>query len=234
MGSIFGVLLGVSFATGALLGVGVARGCSRPSPVVTPAIVSTPTPQAHGEATSSGGSVSNTSGSLDLEVVIPRRIRGQAGELPAHGGGSGMLGPDAPHEAPSSASQTVGTMDDEGPIVIRVRHQIAASASATSSAAASASVPNLLHPVDSSPDHSRLGVLLAYPVGLALDVEVLQLQVPAWLVGAPLEVGLDVTGNASQVGAGLSVGGKWFAVGGAWTAWTLGDRGLFLAIGARF
>jgi hypothetical protein len=122
------------------------------------------------------------------------------------------------------------------PIIIRIRQT--ATAAASSGASSSAAVPMAdtqgggRH-LEASPTHARLGAMVAtVPGALALTYQLEHVEVPPWVVGIPLEVGLDVQGNLSQVGAGVSVGSKAFATGGGYVGWT--GPGWYVGAGLRF
>ncbi|MBO9542720.1 hypothetical protein J7643_19195 [bacterium] len=108
------------------------------------------------------------------------------------------------------------------------------SAVAASEVTSSAAVP-VAAPRDALPTHGRLGVVLTTMPGmLAADVQLARVEVPPWVVGAPLEVGLDLVGNLEAGGAGVSVGDKAFAFTGAWSTWDGRERGIALGAGLRF
>lgn len=118
-------------------------------------------------------------------------------------------------------------------IVIEATQSVVAEASSSAIAAASASAPVVNKSFTT--EHGRLGVIAAIVPGVvAVDLEAVRVDVPAGLVGMPLEVGLDVEMSTRQAGAGVSVGAKAFVEVGRWSRWNLGDRGWYVGAGMRF
>lgn len=127
-------------------------------------------------------------------------------------------------QSPNSAAQ-----DEE--IVIEMSQAIASSA--RSNAAASVSVP-VVYKLPTT-DHGRVGVILSTMPGVvALDVEILRADLPPWLAGVPMEVGLDLAGNLEAGAVGVSAGGKAFAIAGAWIQWDGRAQGVLAGVGMRF
>lgn len=84
------------------------------------------------------------------------------------------------------------------------------------------------------PDHGRLGVIVGpFPGVVAADLEVGRVDA-SWLIGKPLELGVDIEANHRQVGVGLTLGNKGFVEVGGFSEWTLSNQGLYLAGGMRF
>ncbi len=73
-----------------------------------------------------------------------------------------------------------------------------------------------------------------FPGLVALDVELVRLDVPPWMLGTPLELGIDVGAGPGAAVAGVSVGGKAYLAGGAWSRWTLTEQGIWAGAGLRF
>jgi hypothetical protein len=97
---------------------------------------------------------------------------------------------------------------------------MAATASSATEATASASVaiPDAVDP------YPRVGVLVGtMPGGVALDLELAQVH----------GVGIDLEGNAEQVGLGASFGDRLFLEAGGFVTYD-GAPGLFLGLGARW
>ena len=127
-------------------------------------------------------------------------------------------------EDPWPVTSTCSTADAISPIEVDVFQTIAT----TSSAVASVNVPVVKDPLTT---HDRLGVIATIMPGVvALDVEAMRLEAPSWIIGAPLELGLDLGGNLQAMSAGVSVGSKAFAEVGAWSRWNLSDRGLLVSV----
>ena len=146
----------------------------------------------------------------------------QAGEGPALGGTDS-----------GSTVAAIGT--DSPPIEI----DVTTSSTASSTAAATASAPSLpatIPPVRRGvPTHGRIGVLATTVPGiLAVDFEALQLRTPWWLVGQPIEVGLDAEANFAEAGAGISVGSKAFVEAGGCLGYYGRQRGIYVGGGLRF
>lgn len=192
-------------------GVGLAK-CSAPSPV--PLV--TPQPESRAEAAAS----TTATASQAVKVTI-RRPTGYNGDSSA---------PGAYPAVRTTEQETPGGLSHEE-IVIEVSQAMGAAASAE----ASASADHFRGIAEMVPAHGRIGVIAATMPGvLALDAQILRMDVPPWLLGMPLELGVDVAGNA-QVGAlGVTAGGKAFAGAWAWSRWNLSEQGLAGGVGLRF
>lgn len=207
-----------------LLGVGIAR-CSRPStpvPLVTPH--PDPSPAARAIATSSSAATA----SQTVRVTIRRPV--SADHAPQIRSKNRKWGPET-----QSGSDSPHAPTDFEEIIIEGMQTVSAAANS----AATASVNRSPASVNASPhfvnDHGRLGVVaLTAPGILAADFQLARLDVPPWLVGIPLELGLDVAANIETAAAGVTIGGKGFAGGYAWYRWDLGAQGLAAGIGLRF
>ncbi|MNT50442.1 hypothetical protein D3C72_1873620 [compost metagenome] len=82
-------------------------------------------------------------------------------------------------------------------------------------------------------DHARLGVFVGtVPGAIALTYQVTDVEIPPWVLGTPLELGLEVEGNAQQLGAGVSLGAKAFATAGGYVGWA--GPGWYVGLGTRF
>ena len=166
-----------------------------------------------------------------VHIVIRRWPR----SWPAAPSGSGV--PDRVATASGSVSpqappSVIAT--DSPPIEI----DVTTTSTASSTAAATASAPSLAAAVTVAQHpmlrHGRIGVLAATVPGvLAIDVEALQFRTPWWLVGQPLEVGLDAEANLAEAGAGISVGSNVYVEAGGFTTYRGGQRGLYLGGGLR-
>ncbi len=134
-----------------------------------------------------------------------------------------------------SGSTAVATATDSPPIEI----DVTTTATSSAMAAATASPPEPAAPISpagsAAPSHGRIGVLAATIPGVfAFDVEALQLRTPWWLVGQPIEVGLEAEANLAEAGAGITIGSKAFVEGGSYLGFDGRQRGLFVGGGLRF
>jgi hypothetical protein len=191
-----------------LAGVGLAK-CSAPSPVP----LASPAPAAQAAATASTAATASQA----VRVTIRR---------PTHEPHAPYFRPIYPHErGDDNVSSPEPHAQEE--IVIEVSQAIAAGASSQ----ASASVPVIKASL--TPDHARLGVIVAsVPGAIAITYQVADVEIPSWVLGTPLELGLDVEGNLSQVGGGISVGGKAFIEAGGFVSWE--GPGWYVGLGMRF
>ncbi len=83
--------------------------------------------------------------------------------------------------------------------------------------------------------HGRIGVLAGtLPGVLALDYQAARVDVPPWLLGMPLELGVDVAVNLEAGAIGVTAGGKGFAGLYGYSRWDLSDQGVALGAGLRF
>lgn len=181
--------------------------CSHPAPRVSSAPAM---PASHSQANASGSAAVTASQVTQATVIID--------DLP---------------EPPASGSARPPEMRRRVTVTLVATQAIAVAAS--SSAAASASVDHFAEVGKMMPDHGRVGVILAtMPGAVALDVELLRAELPPWLLGAPMEVGLDVAGNLEAGAVGLSCGSKAFILAGAWSRYNLSDRGWYVGAGMRF
>ena len=154
---------------------------------------------------------------------------------PGAGGGNPVQAGEGRASGTDSGSTDMATATDSTPIEI----DVTTTSTASSTAAATASAPSLaaeLQPARSvAPSHGSIGVLASTVPGvLAVDVEALQLSTPWWLVGQPLEVGLDAEANLAEVGAGVSVGSKAFVEAGGYLGYSGRQRGIYVGGGIRF
>ena len=134
----------------------------------------------------------------------------------------------------SGSGATSASTPDSPPIEIDVTTTSVASASASATASLPSQVAAIRSPL-AVQDHGRIGLLAATVPGvLAVDFEALQLRTPWWLVGQPIEVGLDAEANLAEAGAGISVGSKAFLAAGGFLGYSLRERGLYLGAGLRF
>lgn len=153
------------------------------------------------------------------------------GEVPARRGKlaetATAYGSDAPLAAPSAGAT------DSPPIEIDVTTTTAASTSAAATAPAPATGTFLARP--QLPTHGRIGVLAATVPGvLAVDVEALQVRTPWWLIGQPVEVGLDAEASLAEAGAGIALGSKVFAEAGGFVTYKGIQPGICVGAGLRF
>ena len=160
------------------------------------------------EATASAAAVATSSaatvGKQTIRVTIPR-------QTPPQGPKRRVLVPEGTTVPPDE--------ENAPPIVIELEQTMAATASSESQATASAMVAHA--PVDPFP---RAGVLVGtMPGGVALDLELAQVH----------GVGIDLEGNAEQVGLGASWGDRLFLEGGGFVTYD-GAPGLFVGLGARW
>lgn len=204
-----------------LAGVGMAR-CTRPEP---PVPLVTPRPEVQASATSTAMA------SQSVRITIRRpQTKAPSGSQQATSqepAGATFRGGLVRLDPPESA-------DDE---VITV--EIAQTVTAAASSAASVEIledpeTRLTNPRGFQGDHGRLGaILITAPGVLALDYQLARVDVPPWVAGMPLELGLDVAANTAMLGGGVSVGGKGFATSGLWVGFQ-GGMGWYLGLGARF
>ncbi|MBU6428052.1 MAG: hypothetical protein KGR26_03500 [Cyanobacteria bacterium REEB65] len=146
----------------------------------------------------------------------------QVGESPAPGG-----------TASGSTAAAIGA--DSSPIEIDVTTSSTARSTAATTASAPSQVAAAMPTQLPVPNHGRIGVLAATVPGvLAVDVEAFQLRTPWWLVGQPIEVGLDAEANLAEVGGGISLGSKAFLEAGGYTTYHGDQLGLYLGGGLRF
>lgn len=201
--------------------------CAPRVPLATPM----PVPAAQAIASSSAAVV----GTQSMRVTI-RRTVGRNGAPTASQQAAAQDALEGPLPAiqvsQDPGKQAVSDNQDEE-IIIELSQAVTSGAS--SSAAASASVDQFRQVAEMIPNHGRLSVLLGTMPGLvALDVELLRVDVPPWLLGVPLEMGLDLAGNLETGALGVSVGGKAYAMAGAWSTWRGDQQGLLLGVGMRF
>ena len=204
--------------------VGTSR-CSAPTvpPAPPPA-----TPAATSAATSS--TVATTE--FEFEAIIPPR---RVAQNPYTVVQASPLGSQTQQQRGDQVDKNspgpYSAVQDE-PIIIRIRQT--ATAAASSEASASLSQPSTVESsANSEQTHARLGTMVAtVPGALALSYQLARVDVPPWVAGVPLELGLEVEGNLAQVGAGLSVGGKAFATAGGYAGWA--GPGWYVGVGMRF
>ncbi|MNK94664.1 hypothetical protein D3C87_1148730 [compost metagenome] len=196
-----------------LLALGLAR-CPAAAPVTPPAAIASPMPAAQ------AASISSTAATLEneLEIIVPPR---------RHAPSSDGLKPSGHPEEPGGPPRV--SAPDEEPIIIRIKQ----TATAAASSQASASIDHLAGASKMTPDHARLGAFIGtVPGAIALTYQVAAVEVPPWVLGTPLELGLEVEGNVQQLGGGVSVGGKAFATAGGYVGWN--GPGWYLGLGMRF
>jgi hypothetical protein len=61
-----------------------------------------------------------------------------------------------------------------------------------------------------------------------------RVDVPPWLAGVPLKLGLDAVVNLEAGAVGATVGGKGFAGAWAWSRWNLSEQGVAAGVGLMF
>ena len=191
--------------------------CSDPAP--SPAPLVTPRPESRAESVAQA----TATASQTVKVTIHRKPTSQDAPQATKQGGPGGLslnGTDGSSTAPTDGES----------ITIEVSQVVGVAAGAT------ASVSD--HFADASnmvPAHGRIGVIAATMPGVfALDAQILRMDVPPWLLGVPLELGLDAAVNLEAGALGVTAGGKAFAGAFYWTRWNLSDHGPALAVGLRF
>lgn len=218
-------VLAAAVFVGGVLGF-LLRGLFIPEcPPVPPAAIASPAPA----VTSS--SMAGTQGANKARIAIPialldRQTQPRTTETRAPGQSQRPTAQE-PAEATKTGALVGLDPQEYGQIVIELEQTAGAVAIASSSVDHSGGVTEKVQ------GHARLGVIAgSFPGVLALDFQVASLEVPPWVVGVPLELGLDVEGNPQQIGAGLSVGGKAFAAGGGYLSTT--GPGWFLGLGLRF
>ncbi|MNX96329.1 hypothetical protein D3C86_1286410 [compost metagenome] len=195
--------------------------CSTPAPSPpAPVKVSNSRPLPTPAATAIASSSAAATASQAVRVTIRRPVEPHAPQTRAknlRNGTETQAGSGGPHA------------QDFEEIVIEVTQTATAAASSEASASA--------QPV-SDPykfDHARLGLIaLTAPGILAIDYQLTRIDVPPWLFGLPLELGLDVATNLEAGALGVTAGGKAFAGGYAWSRWDLGAQGLAAGVGLRF
>lgn len=223
-------ILATVFAVGIAFGLLLGRCSTTPDPVPAathaPAVVS----KAIAEATASSSVKSKG------KVTIRRPAQAfQGGEQGAHAPVSGMVDPVAsktPLKTPLARS-----VDPVEEIVVEFEQESGASAGVVSTASASVvDNPQSFNVVNknSSGDHGRLGVIAAYPLGLAVDFSLAEVAVPRWVVPMDLRVALDLAANFEAAGLGLAVGSKGFTTAGGFASYRLDRAGWYLGMGLRF
>lgn len=195
--------------------------CSHNAPAGPPA-TSRPSPIPQAQAIASSSAAVTTT----QRIVIRRSANPSIGKV-------GQTSKQSNGTSPTSqTSPAPGEPEDDG-IILDITQTMTAGAS--SGAAASASAEHIPESRNMVPDHGRVGVILGtMPGGVALCFEGVRLDAPEWLIGAPLEIGVNVAANLEAVAAGTSVGGKVFAIVGPWARWDGRDRGVFVGAGMRF
>lgn len=226
-------------AAGALLlaALGLAR-CHDPGP---PAPATSPTPVATAIAASSAQATASQAVKVTIRrpVVGPHAPQTLAENL--HNEPETQSGSGGPH-AQSKPAFTADPLSKDlaqdlhsgyEEIVIEVSQT--ATAEASSEASASASVDHFRGVTKMTPQHARLGVIAATMPGiLAADYQLARIDVPPWLLGTPLELGLDAAANLEVGALGLTAGSKAFAGAWGWSRWNLSEQGLALGVGMRF
>ncbi len=198
-----------------------------------PLVAGTPAPM--GPTPPAASALAQAAAATSTHVHIVIRHWPQQWAAPGPGGGRQLQagGPAPDNTGSGSVAATIAT--EPPPIEI----DVTTSSTASSTAAATASAPSQVAGVSPTqlpvPSHGRIGVLAATIPGiLSVDVEALQLRTPWWLVGQPLEVGLDAEANLAEAGAGISVGSKAFIEGGGYLGYSLRQRGVYVGAGLRF
>jgi hypothetical protein len=218
-------VLAAVFAAGAVVGF-LLRGLFIPEgPPVPPAAIASPAPAVTSSSSASTQATNKTRITVPI-TLLDRQTQPRTAETRISGPSQR---PTAQEPAGSTNTGAPVRLDppEYGQIVIELEQTAGASAIATSSVDHSGGVTEKVS------GHARLGVIAGTVPGvLALDFQVARLEVPPWVVGVPLEIGMDVEGNPQQIGAGLSVGGKAFAAGGGYMSTT--GPGWFLGLGLRF
>ena len=194
--------------------------CQPPAPTFPRAALpaASPTPAAQAIASSSTAATLTN----DLEIIVPSRRHAPSPD--------GLKPSRHPEEA--GGLPRVSAPDEE-PIIIRIRQTATAAASSEASASAGLLAPAQERPASAGGEHARLGAFVGtVPGAIALTYQLADVEIPLWVLGTPIELGLEVEGNASQVGAGISVGSKAFATGGGYLGWA--GPGWYVGLGMRF
>ena len=172
--------------------------------------------------------------STHVHIVIRHWPRQWA--APGTGGGRQLQAGGRPAPVGTDSGSTAAAIGADSP---PIEIDVTTSSTASTSAAATASTPVLATSTQiaqaAAPGHGRLGVLAATVPGiLAIDLEALQLQTPWWLVGQPIEVGLDAEANLVEAGVGVIVGSKAFVETGGYLGYDGHQRGIYVGGGLRF
>ncbi len=209
-----------------LAAFGFAR-CQPPAPPVPPApIAATPTPTAQAIASSSTAATLTN----DLEIIVPPRRVAQNPYTAVQTRPVEAQTKQPRGEVVDEFSQGSYSAVQDEPIIIRIKQT--ATAAASSEASASDSPMSPWHS-PMAQEHARLGAFVGIvPGAIALTYQVACFQIPAEVLGTRLGIGLEVEGNAQQLGAGISVGGKAFATGGGYLGWA--GPGWYMGVGMRF
>lgn len=188
--------------------------CSAPSP----APLVTPRPESRAESVTQA----TATASQVVKVTITRKPASQEpAQATKHGGPGGLSlnGTDSGSTAPTDGES----------ITIEVSQAVGVAAGASASAFVGNDGGNVRN------EHARLGVIAAIMPGiLAADYQLARIDVPPWLLGVPLELGLGAAVNLEAGALGVTAGGKAFAGAYYWTRWNLSDHGPALAVGLRF
>ena len=198
-----------------------------------PLVASTPAPMEPTPPPAAAVAQAVAATSTHVHIVIRRWPRQWA--APGQGGGSQLQAGGPAPGGPVSGPTAGAIATDSPPIEI----DVTTTSTASSTAAATASAPSQVAGVSPTqlpvPSHGRIGILAATVPGIfSVDVEALQLRTPWWLVGQPIEVGLDAEANLTEAGAGISVGSKAFIEGGGYLGYSLRQRGVYVGGGLRF
>ncbi|MNK46808.1 hypothetical protein D3C87_655990 [compost metagenome] len=213
---------------GALLlaGMGLAR-CPAAEPVTPPAAIATPMPTVTAAASSSTAATLTN----DLEIVIPPR---RVAQNPYTTVQTRPVEPQTQQprgEVVGEISPGPYSVVQEEPIIIRIKQTATAAASSEASASTMPAMAIVHGPMPQ--EHARLGAFIGtVPGAIALTYQLADVEIPPWVLGTPLKLGLDMEGNLSQVGAGVSVGGKAFVGAGGYVSWV--GPGWYLGLGLRF
>lgn len=229
------ILIALALVVGAIL-FGWSS-CSRPKPIqmiATPA--ETPMPAASSAAIASSSAAATATGRF--RAVIPIGALKPTLDVAPQARRTGASGQSIlPPGLASGPSQSAGKAafveasngTDPGTIVIEFDQVLTTTATSSAQAAAAVGV------IETSPTHGRLGVVaLTAPGILAASWQLGSVEIPSWVAGMPLEVGLDLEGNLEHIGAGASVGGKGFAFAGYWIGYNLIAHGPSIGVGLRF
>lgn len=207
-----------------LAAFGFAR-CQSPAPPVPPT------------AQAIASSSTATTLTNDLEMIIPASMLSR---------NSAKMSTGTAHPADSQAPQTWlknrnsepqmqpesgGAHAQEEPIIIRIKQTATAAASSEASASTMPAMAIVHGPMPQ--EHARLGAFIGtVPGAIALTYQLADVEIPPWVLGTPLELGLEVEGNAQQLGAGISLGSKAFGIAGGYVGWS--GPGWYVGAGMRF
>lgn len=182
-----------------------------------------PAPSLEARTTSVASSSSAVGGKQRAKIIYTPSQARHVGEQQADRGGLRVVGTPKPSEGLTGAP---------GSFEIILEQEVGATSSASSVATSSAELSTAGDNPGDNP--ARLGVMVAYPVGLAVTYQLGALELPKEAIGVGLDLGVDLEGNLDQLGAGMSLGRKAFVAGGGFVGWRGPLYGWYLGVGQRF